>query len=318
MSDISGTLAQAQPVRDRHRPAVYDLVVIIVNWNVQDLLRECLRSLRAACEGLTVHIVVVDNASTDGSATMVAAEFPEIDLIRNSENLGFARANNQGLRRYELTARYQLLLNPDTVVAPDTFQTMLRYMDEHPEVGIAGCKLIKADGSLDYACKRSYVTPDVLFYKALGLDRRFPESSRFGRYQLTYLDPDQIHEVDSVVGAFLMIRRECLRQIGLLDEALFMYGEDCEWCYRAKEHEWKVRYVPITTVIHYKGQSTSKCSSRMIRHWYSATWYLYRKHLARRYNALVNAAVWLGCRTMCIASLLANALRRERFVPGRR
>lgn len=296
----------------------YDMAVVVVNWNVKDLLRNCLESLRKAVRGLTIKVVVVDNASSDGSAEMVESLFPEVELVRNQTNVGFARANNQGLERYQKNSRFLLLLNPDTVVSPECFQAMIRFMEERPEAGIVGCKLIKPDGSLDYACKRSYITPDVLFYKALGLDKRFPQSKRFGRYQLTFLDPDQVHEVDSVVGAFLMIRRECVADIGLLDTSFFMYAEDIEWCYRAKRAGWSVYYVPTATVLHHKGKSTSKCSNRMIFHWYDATWRVYRKQLASRYPPIVNAMVWTGCYGMCVASLVANVVRGSKQVPSRR
>jgi GT2 family glycosyltransferase len=296
----------------------YDLVVVIVNWNVKDLLRDCLESLRAAITGLVAKVVVVDNASSDGSAEMVQFLFPEVDLIRNETNVGFARANNQGLERHQNNSRFLLILNPDTVVSPECFHAMIEFMEQHSGAGIVGCKLIKADGTLDYACKRSYITPDVLLYKALGLDKRFPKNKRFGRYQLTFLDPDHIHEVDSVVGAFLMIRRECAEEIGLLDTSFFMYAEDIEWCYRAKRAGWSVFYVPTATVLHYKGQSTGKCSTRMIFHWYDATWKVYHKQRADRYSPVVNAIVWAGCYGMCGLSLMVNLMRSSKKVPSRR
>ena len=295
----------------------YDLVIVIVNWNVKQLLANCLESTLPALEGLSAKVVVVDNASSDDSVGLVRERFPEVILIANRDNVGFSRANNQALNEFAGSARHYLLLNPDTVVPPDAFKAMIAFMGSHPDAGIVGCKIVKPDGTLDWPCKRSYIYPSVLFYKALGLDRRFPKSERFGRYQLTYLDPDEIHEVDSVVGAFLMIRAECLQQIGTLDESFFMYGEDCEWCYRAKAAGWKVYYVPASTIVHHKGQSTSQASSRMIYHWYSATWRLYKKHLASRYPFPVNAAVWGGCRFMCGVSMAVNSLWNTRRVPSR-
>ena len=297
---------------------LYRLVVIIVSWNVKDLLAACLASLPAGADGMLVHTVVVDNASTDGSAEVVRERFPSVELIECRENLGFARANNIALRKFANDTDYFLLLNPDTVISPGALREMVDFMDTHPEAGIAGAKVVKPDGTLDWPCKRSYITPSVLFYKALGLDRLFPRSPRFGRYQLTYLDPDETHEVDSVVGAFLMIRRQCVVAIGPLDESFFMYWEDMDWCYRAKSAGWKIFYVPATTIIHHKAQSTGKRSYQMIYCWYHLAWRVYQKCIAPNYSAGVNCLVWMGFHTMCVVSLIANFARSEKRVPGRR
>lgn len=296
----------------------YDLVIIIANWNTRDLLLACLASVRAATEGLRARTVVVDNASSDGSVEAVTESFPNVTVIANSENLGFSGANNLALLRYRDCARYLLLLNPDTVVSIDTFVKMLSFMDEHEEAGVAGCKIVTPQGTLDWPCKRRFPTPSMLFYKALGLDKRFPASPRFGQYHLTYLDENQIHEVDSVVGAFMMIRRECLQAAGVLDDCYFMYGEDIDFCFKAKEKGWKIFYVPTTTIIHYKGQSTQKRSYRMIYHWYGAVDKFYRKRMAPRYPAITNALVWAGLYTMCGISLAANVFRGKKRVPSRR
>lgn len=301
-----------------HRATMYDLGVVIVSWNVRDLLLRCLESVSRAQDSLSVKIVVVDNNSSDGSAEMVRGQFPHVELIHNNENIGFARANNLALSRFQEQANYFLLLNPDTVVEPLTFRSMIDFMDKNPAAGVAGCKVVKPDGTLDWPCKRSYVYPSVLFYRALGLDRLFPRSPRFGRYQLTYLDPNTVHEVDSVVGAFLMIRRECLESIGLMDESFFMFGEDLEWCYRAKARGWKVFYVPVAKILHFKGQSTRKSDHRMIYNWYKGFWKVYRKSVAEKYPLPINAIVFAGFSMMCVVSLVANALRRENKVPSRR
>lgn len=296
----------------------YQLVVVIVSWNVRELLAQCLASLTPAVEGLSVKIVVFDNNSEDSSADMVRKRFPAVELVTSSENLGFARANNRVLKSLSGKSRHFLLLNPDTVVSPDTFRNMIAFMDSHPSAGIVGCKVMKPDGTLDWACKCSYIYPSVMFYRALGLDRRFPNSRRFGRYQLTYLDPDEIHEVDAVTGAFMMIRSECLEQIGFLDESFFMYSEDSEFCYRAKAAGWRVFYVPTSTIIHHKGGSSAKASKRIIYHWYSGTWQLYKKHLASSYPPPVNALVWAGLNSMWMVSLIVNSLGRRKGVPSRR
>jgi GT2 family glycosyltransferase len=296
----------------------YDLVIIIANWNTKDLLLACLSSLTAATQGLRTRTVVVDNASDDGSVEAVAKTFADVEVIANTENLGFSGANNLALRRYQNSARYLLLLNPDTLVSADTFTKMTSFMDERLEAGIAGCKIVTPDGTLDWACKRKFLTPSLLFYKALGLDRRFPKSQLFGQYNLTYLDENQIHEVDSVVGAFMMIRKECLNSVGLFDDSYFMYGEDIDFCFKTKEKGWKIFYVPTTTIIHYKGQSTQKRSYRMTFHWYNAVGKFYRRRMAPRYPAITNALVWCGLYSMCGISLAINVFRGSKRVPSRR
>jgi GT2 family glycosyltransferase len=295
-----------------------DLVVVIVSWNVSELLEKCLASVDVASAGLKVHVVVVDNASSDNSVKMVRERFPDVELIQSAENLGFARANNLALRSYHKRARFILLLNPDTIVAPDVFRVMLSFMEKHPETGIAGCKVVKPDGTLDWPCKRSFITPEVLFYKALGLDRLFPNSPRFGKYQMTYLADNQVSEADSVVGAFMLIRaQDCMGQIGFLDESIFMYGEDLDYCYRAKDLGWKVFYVPTSSIVHYKGRSSGKQSYRMIFHWYNSTRKVYDKHIAVNQPFIVNSLVRFGFHVMYTLSIMANFMRTEKRVPGR-
>lgn len=256
-----------------------DLSIVIVNYNTGDLLRECLRSLFASEGDFTYQVTVVDNHSQDGSAALVRREFPQVDLLENPENVGYAQANNQGLKSRK--ARYYLLLNPDTVLPPGALRGMLSFMEEHPQAGIAGPKLMMADGRLDWACRRSFPTPEVSFYRLSGLGRLFPKSKRFGRYNLTYLDPDQEAEVDSVVGAFMMIRGETLEEVGYLDEEFFLYGEDLDFAYRAKKAGWKVYYYPQVTVVHYKRRSSSQNRKRAQHEFYRAMHLFYRKHYAK-------------------------------------
>ncbi len=260
-----------------------DLGIVIVNWNTRDLLRNCLRSL-AHATGVSYQIVVVDNASDDGSAEMVRREFPHVTLIANDENRGYPAANNQGLRLLGFerdgpddAPRYALALNPDTVVPPGALHEMVAYMDADPRIGAAGPKLVLLDGSLDLACRRSFPTPEISFYRMVGLSKLFPHSRRFGRYNLTYLDPDVETEVDSVVGAFMIVRREAIQRVGLFDEAFFMYGEDLDWAYRIKQAGWTVMYNPRVTVTHVK-RAASRQSRRAQREFYRAMLIFYRKH----------------------------------------
>ena len=279
-----------------------DLAIIIVNYNTCDLLRNCLTSIYQSQGDFSYQVVVVDNASTDGSAAMVSTDFPQVDLISSQVNDGFAFANNLGLRRVEFAAdgqpdpqspRYALLLNPDTVLPPTALVDMITFMDEHPEAGAAGPKLLLLDGSLDLACRRSFPTPEVSFYRMVGLSKLFPRSHRFGRYNLTYADPDELLEVDSVVGAFMIVRREAIVQVGLLDETYFMYGEDLDWAYQMKANGWKIFYNPAVTVTHVK-RAASRSSLKARVEFYRAMDVFYRKHYAAQTPFWLHWLVVLG------------------------
>ena len=265
-----------------------DLGIVIVSYSTCDLLRTCLQSVYASQGDFTFAVCVVDNASPDGSAEMVAAEFPQARLIANTENIGYPSANNQGLRAFGFaetpdprsqTPRFALLLNPDTELPPDALAQMLEFMAQHPDAGVAGPKLVLLDGSLDLACRRSLPMPEVCFYKLTGLSRLFPRSRRFGRYNLTYLDPDQVAQVGSVVGAFMLVRAEAIAQAGLMDERFFMYGEDLDWAHRIQAAGWKVYYNPAVTVSHVK-RAASRHSPRAQIEFYRAMDIFYRKHYA--------------------------------------
>ena len=265
-----------------------DLGIVIVSYNTCDLLRTCLRSVYASQGDFTFKVCVVDNASPDNSAEMVATEFPQARLIVNAENVGYPSANNQGLKAFGFgnttnpgshLPRFALLLNPDTELPPDALVRMLGFMEEHRDAGAAGPKLSLPDGSLDLACRRSLPTPEICFYKLMGLSRLFPRSQRFGRYNMTYLDPDQITQVGSVVGAFMLVRAEAIAQAGLMDGQFFMYGEDLDWAYRIQAAGWKIYYNPAVTVLHVK-RAASRHSRRAQVEFYRAMAIFYRKHYA--------------------------------------
>lgn len=270
------------------------LSVIIVNYNVKYFLEQCLLSVRKALAGLQGEVFVVDNNSVDSSAEMVREKFPEVVLLENSENVGFARANNMAIRRSK--GEYVLLLNPDTVVEDDTFEKIIGFMDSQPQAGALGVKMVDGKGRFLPESKRGLPTPSVAFYKIFGLSRLFPGSRRFGRYHLGYLDRDQIHEVEILSGAFMLIRREALDKVGLLDEAFFMYGEDIDLSYRIIKAGYKNVYFPHTRIIHYKGESTKKSSVNYVRVFYHAMVIFARKHFSSRkagmFSFLINLAVY--------------------------
>jgi N-acetylglucosaminyl-diphospho-decaprenol L-rhamnosyltransferase len=277
-----------------------DLGIVIVSWNTRDLLRDCLRSVTASEGDFSSHVVVVDNASSDGSAEMVQREFPAVTVIANPANEGFSRANNLGLRRLGLdqgcgdtAPRYALILNPDTVLPPTALREMLAYMDADESIGVAGPKLILLDGRLDLACRRSFPTPEISFYRMVGLSKLFPRSRHFGRYNMTYLDSNKETEVDSVVGAFMLVRRAAIQRVGLFDELFFMYGEDLDWAFRIKQAGWKVMYNPAVTVRHVK-RAASRQSRRAQNEFYRAMLIFYQKHYRKTTPWWLHSLILLG------------------------
>ncbi len=254
------------------------LSVIIVNYNVRQFLENALTSVFRALEGLDGEVIVVDNASDDGSVEMVRKNFPAVRVIANGENLGFARANNLALTGAQ--GSYLLLINPDTIVQEDTFRVMLEFFWAHPETGLAGCKILNPDGSFQLPCRRSFPTPWVAFTKVFGLSALFPQSRLFGRYNLTYLDPDASYEVDAVSGSFMMITRAAYEKVGGLDESFFMYGEDLDWCYRVRQSGFAVHYVHSTQIVHFKGESTRRSNIDEVRVFYGAMELFVEKHFS--------------------------------------
>ena len=255
------------------------LSVIIVNYNVRPFLESALVSVQKAMKGIEGEVIVVDNASDDGSAEMVRQRFPGVRLIVNEKNAGFAAANNAALG--ESKSEYILLLNPDTLIQEDTIRVMIDFLDDRPEVGLAGCKVLNSDGTFQLACRRSFPTPWVAFTKIAGLSSIFPWSPHFARYNLTYLDPEQAYEVDAVSGSFMFVRRKAIEQVGGLDEQFFMYGEDLDWCYRIKQEGWKIYYTPATQIIHYKGQSARRSDIDEVKLFYEAMHLFVKKHFKR-------------------------------------
>lgn len=298
-----------------HTVARPDLSIVILNFNTREHLRAGLLALLG--EGSTTvstpeaaikaEVIVVDNASSDGSAEMVEAAFPWVRLVRSPRNGGFAYGNNQALRT-ALGREAVLLLNPDAEVSPGALGRLLGALRAHPEAGVVGPRLLRADGSLHLACRRSFPSPLVSFYRLAGLARAFPRSPLFGRYNLTHLDPDQPGEVDSVCGACMLVRREALDQVGGLDERFFMYGEDLDWCWRMREAGWTVRYAPAATVQHQHGGASRTRPVRTTLAFFQAMDLFYRKHYARRYNPAISALVRLGILAGLGAAMVRLAL----------
>ena len=285
------------------------LSVIIVNYNVKYFLEQCLLTVQKALIGIESEIFVVDNHSVDGSVDMIRNSFPEVKLIANEDNVGFAVANNQAI---ELTqGEYVLLLNPDTVVREDSFSSCIEFMDSHSEAGALGVKMIDGKGNFLPESKRGLPTPEVALYKMLGLNKLFPRSKRFGKYHLGFLGEDDINEVDVLAGAYMFIRKKVLDEIGLLDETFFMYGEDVDLSYRITEAGYKNYYFPSTSIIHYKGESTKKMSVNYVFIFYRAMVIFARKHYngaaAQLLTFFINSAIYVRAALAVIQRFLASS-----------
>jgi len=271
------------------------LSVIIVNYNVKHFLEQCLNSVRKATQHVPSEVYVVDNNSVDQSVEMVQEKFPEVKLIANKDNPGFSIANNQAIK--QSNGEYVLLLNPDTIVEETTFKKVVDFMDAHPDAGGLGVKMVDGNGKFLPESKRGLPTPAVAFYKIFGLAALFPKSKTFGRYHLGFLDKEETHSIDVLSGAFMLMRKKTLDEVGLLDETFFMYGEDIDLSYRIIKGGYKNYYFPETRIIHYKGESTKKSSVNYVFVFYQAMIIFAKKHFSLRYaklfSLLINFAIYL-------------------------
>lgn len=279
-----------------------DLSVIIVNYNVRNFLENSLASIYRAMQGIDGEVLVVDNASDDGSMEMVRSKFPDVHLLERKSNDGFAKANNVALRKAQ--GRYILLINPDTIVQEDTFHVMIKFFDENADAGMAGCKILNPDGTFQLPCRRSFPTPWTAFTKIFGLSALFPKSRLFGRYNLTYLSEDETYEVDAISGSFMFIRREAYKKVGGLDETFFMYGEDLDWCYRFAQSGYKVYYVHSTKIIHFKGESTRRSEIDEIRTFYQAMQLFVEKHFSA--SLILKAILTMGIAVRATVAMLTR------------
>ena len=290
-----------------------DLSIIIVNYNVKEFLQNLLHSAEKASSRISKEIIVIDNASDDGSVDIIKQKFPTVKLIENKNNIGFGSANNQGLKIAQ--GKYILFINPDCIVSENTFDKMISFFNEHPDCGLAGCKILNSDGSLQLACRRSFPGPWTSFTKVTGLSNLFPGSRIFARYNLTYLDENKTHEVDAVSGSFMMIKRDAYEKVGGFDDQFFMYGEDLDLCYRVQKAGFKVYYVPDTQIIHYKGESTKRSNLDETKLFYDAMHKFVKKHLSsfpivelilRTAIGFTKLFAFLGKRELALLTALAD------------
>lgn len=288
------------------------LSIVIVNYNVKYFLEQCLYSVRAAVEGLVTEMFVVDNHSEDGSIEYLRPKFPEVIFIENTNNPGFSNANNQAIR--QSTGKYVLLLNPDTVIGEHILHHLYTFMNNHPDAGGIGVKMLDGHGRFLAESKRSYPSPWVSFCKLFGLSKLFPHSKWFSAYSLLYLNEDKQHQVDVLSGAFMLLRREVLDKVGLLDETFFMYGEDIDLSYRIVLGGYKNYYIP-ERMLHYKGESTKRGDKKFLKAFYGAMLIFYKKYYPQS-GRLVSGLIHMSIALRSMYSALFEKDKKERTISG--
>lgn len=271
-----------------------DVSVIIVSWNTRDILRDCLDSVYAQTKAVSFEVIVIDNASADGSAELVKRDFAAVRLLENADNRGFAAANNQGMRL--AAGRYVLLLNSDTVVLDGAIDKTVAFADRNPEAAVIGCRVLNRDRTLQPTC---FMYPSVLnmFLFATGLNKLFPSSRFFGREQMTWWKRDGVRDVEVVTGCFMLARRAAIDQVGLMDESFFMYGEETDWCFRFARAGWRVLFAPHGEIIHLGGASSSQAANEMTLQLKAGVLQFLHKHRSR-------PAYLVGCGLMATFLLL--------------
>lgn len=295
-------------MRGIERPV--DVSIVIVNWNTRDILRDCLRTIYEQTRRVDFEVLVVDNASQDGSAQMVRSDYPRAVLLANETNVGYAAANNQGIRAAR--GRYVLVLNSDTLILDGAIDRMVEFADGHPRAGVLGCRVRNPDGTLQPTC---FMFPSVFnsFLAAFYLNKLFPRSRLFGREAMSWWDRSDVRAVQVVTGCFMLIRREALDEVGLMDERFFMYAEETDWCYRFGKAGWQVMFTPVAEIVHLGGQSTAQRSEEMLVQLRLSILRFVRKNQGRAAGAVV-----------CLNTILFLALRIPIWVairvlvPGKR
>jgi len=293
-----------------------DVSVCIVTLKARDLLRDCLLSLYEHTY-LNFEIIVVDNGSNDGVVRMLEDEFPEVCLIQNDHNAGYTRPMNQALR--QANGRYLLQLNPDTLMLSKALDNLAAFMDDNPDVGISGPKVLNRDLTLQKPCRRGESTPWAVITYFTGMAALFPEKEVFGQYLMSYKDENETHPVAGVAGSCMLIRREVIDQIGYLDERYFAYQEDADYCLSARRAGWQVYYVPAAQIIHYGGLGGSRHQPyHSVYHWHHSYFLYYRKNLAKDYFFLFNWFFYLAMLVKLVFALLSNLFRKEKFAGSRK
>ena len=283
-----------------------DLSVVIVNYRTFELTRNTINSIFEYSYPFSLEVIVVDNASGDDSLSKLEDCFKDkVKFIASSENKGFAAGNNQALSIAE--GKYVLLLNSDTIIWENTLENIYDYMENHNDVGAAGCRVVLENGDLDKACKRSFPNVKNSFFRLFHI----PTNSEDDNYNLNDLPDGEVYEIDCLTGAFMFIRKEALDEVGFLDETFFMYGEDIDLCFRIKKAGWKIIYYGKSKITHLKGASSKKQKSKLIYEFYHAMYIYYKKHHAEESSFIVNIVVYIGISVLCILKLFLNIFKKK-------
>lgn len=282
-----------------------DLSIILVSYNTKSFIHDAITSLHDTIDTLRYEIIVVDNASTDGSVEMLKHAFPTVKVIASKENLGFAKANNRGIK--ESKGKYVLFLNPDTITYPKTIEYIYQFMEDHLDAGAATCKLVMLNGKIDYASHRGFPTPWNSFCYFSGLIKLFPNNKLFSGYTQGWKDFSKMHTIDALAGAFMFVRREAGEEVEWWDEDYFFNGEDLDFCYKLGEKDWTIYYVPEVSILHYNGVAggTKKDTQNITtagletkrfvtKHRFEAMKIFYRKHYKKKYPKVVTWLVMKG------------------------
>jgi lipopolysaccharide/colanic/teichoic acid biosynthesis glycosyltransferase/GT2 family glycosyltransferase len=293
------------------------LSICIVNYNARLYLEHCLNSILNDPPARLFEIILVDNNSQDGSLRMVEEKFPMVIIIKNKKNEGFIKANNQALRTAK--GEYLLCLNNDTFVFPGALDTLIDFMESHPEAGAVGPKVLNNDGTFQAQCKRGIVSPSTTFYYSIHLHRLKPGSTRFGEYLLTYLSPDETHEIKTLSGACMVVRRETLTEVGMMDENLLDFCDDIDWCVRIRNGGWKIYYVPAAQIIHYGGKGGSTTQPyRTLYYYHQAWWRLFCRYPRNRFFPYYSWLVWGNLQLRFFFCVLRNVFSREKRVGSKK
>lgn len=286
-----------------------DLSVIIVNYNVKYFLEQCLSSVKKAIAPFRAEVLVVDNASSDNSVAYLSPLFPWARFIVNPANEGFAKANNKALQ--EATGKYILFLNPDTVIPEDSLVKCIAFMEQHPDAGALGVRMVNGENIYLKESKRGFPSPLTSFFKLSGLCALFPHSKLFAKYYLGHLDANSSHEVDVLSGAFFLAKKEVLDKTGGFDERFFMYAEDIDLSYRIQQAGYKNYYFAGTTILHYKGESTNHNSLQYTKQFYKAMSQFAQKHYSGKSSAFYTILIQTGIFIRGIIAAVRNLFRRR-------
>ncbi len=291
--------------------------ICIVTYKAHDRLRDCLESIYCTPVKISFEIIVVDNCSNDGTLEMLAANYPAVQVIANTNNLGYTRPMNQALRR--ASGEFLIQLNPDTILSADTLDTIYQYMQTNPQVGICAPKVVNGDGSMQWQCRRSEARPwDVITYFTR-LSQLFPHNPRFAGYLMTYKSPDEIYEVQAVSGSCMIIRRGVIDSIGYLDEEYFAYQEDTDFCFRARRSGWKIMYLADARIIHFGAEGGTRIHPyRSAIAWHRSYFLYYRKWLAKDYSFLLNGLFYGLMALKCGLAMVKIFFSSEKYPSTRK